>query len=140
MIGTIIAKKTLRKAYMDLNNHNLDEFIAGWHEEAVFTYPGEIWCSGTFKGKPAIKEWFHQFFEQYPGIRFELQLITAENGFAFSGNNVFMVYWNIFLTNKKGREGENNGVSLITLKDGKVNHVKDFIFDLGENFRLNWEA
>jgi len=26
------------------------------------------------------------------------------------------------------------------LKAGKVIQVKDFVFDLGENFRLNWGA
>jgi len=35
---------------------------------------------------------------------------------------------------------KNSGVTLISTKGGKVIHVKDFIFDLGENFKLNWSA
>jgi hypothetical protein len=31
-----------------------------------------------------------------------------------------------------------SGVGVITLRNGKVVHVKDFVFDLGEHFRLNW--
>lgn len=139
MIGTLITKKSLRKSYMNLNNHNLEVFMAGWHDDSVFTYPGDMWCSGTFKGKPAINEWFRKFFEQYPTIRFDVQHITAENGFALNGTNVCMAQWNIYLINKNGRQGQNSGVSLIILKDGKVVEVKDFIFDLSENFRLNWE-
>jgi hypothetical protein len=34
----------------------------------------------------------------------------------------------------------NTGRTDPTLKDGKVVQVKDFVFDLGENFRLNWSA
>jgi ketosteroid isomerase-like protein len=49
-------------------------------------------------------------------------------------------HWNIYLTNRSGRVGKNSGVSVITLKGGKVVQVKDFVFDLGDNFRLNWGA
>jgi len=56
------------------------------------------------------------------------------------GTNVIAVHWNIYLTNRKGRVGQNSGVSVISLKAGKVIKVKDFVFDLGENFKLNWSA
>lgn len=47
------------------------------------------------------------------------------------------VHWNLELTNRDGREGLNSGVTVINLVGGKDSQVKDFIFDLGENFRLN---
>jgi ketosteroid isomerase-like protein len=106
-------------------------------DDGVLTYPGEMWASGTFNDKPAVSEWCQKFFGQYPTIFFDLQQIAAKKIFAFTGTNVFMVHWNIYLTNKTGREGQNSGVSVISLKGGKVIRVKDFVFDLGENFRLN---
>jgi len=140
MIGTIIARKAVRNAFQALSNHDLESFMAAWSNDGVLTYPGEMWGSGIFTGKPAVSEWCRKFFEQYPKIFFDVQQIAAEKIFAFTGTNVFMVHWNIYLTNKTGREGQNSGVSVITLQGGKVIKVKDFVFDLGENFRLNWGA
>jgi ketosteroid isomerase-like protein len=138
MIGTIIARKAVRQAFQALSNHDLTGFMSAWCDDGVLNYPGEMWASGTFNSKPAVEEWCRHFFEQYPKIFFDVQQIAAEKIFAFTGNNVFMVHWNIYLTNKTGREGQNSGVSVNSLKGGKVIQVKDFVFDLGENFRLNW--
>jgi ketosteroid isomerase-like protein len=114
--------------------------MSAWRDDGVLIYPGEMWASGTFNGKPAVTEWCRKFFEQYPKIFFDVQQIAAKKIFALTGTNVFMVHWNIYLTNKIGREGQNSGVSVITLKGRKVIQVKDFVFDLGENFLLNWGA
>ena len=138
MIGTLIARKALRKAFQAVNNHDLDAFMSGWSDDGVLIYPGEFWGSGTFNGKSALTERYRKFFAQYPKISFDIQQIAAKKIFAFTGNNVIMVHWNVYLANKAGREGQNSGVSVITLKNGKAVQVKDFVFDLGENFRLDW--
>jgi len=140
MLGAIIAKAAVRKAFRALSSHDLAGFMSAWSDDGVFIYPGEIWSSGTFKGKPAVEGWFRKFFEQFPKIRFDVQHTCADNIFAMGGTNVIAAHWNIYITNRKGRVGQNSGISLITLKDGKVIQVQDFIFGLGENFRLNWGA
>lgn len=140
MIGAIVAKKAIANAFEAMNRHNLSEFLSGWRDDGVFIYPGEIPASGTFQGKSAVEGWFRNFFEQFPKIQFDVQDICVRNIFALTGNNVIAVHWNIQLTNRDGREGQNNGVTVITIKGGKVSLVKDFIFDLGENFKLNWSA
>ncbi len=140
MIGAIIARKAAGKAFKALSNHDLTGFISAWSDDGVLIYPGEIWASGTFTGKAAVEEWCRKFFEQYPKIRFDVQQICIDNIFAMSGSNVMAVHWNIYLTNRAGRVGQNSGVSVIRLKAGKVIQVKDFVFDLSENFRLNWAA
>ena len=63
-----------------------------------------------------------------------------KNIFAMSGNNVVAVHWNLHLTNREGRVGQNSGVTILNIESGKVARVKDFIFDLGMNFKLNWSA
>ena len=140
MIGAIIARKAAEKAFQALSNHDLTGFMSAWRDDGVLIYPGEIWASGTFTGKPAVEQWCRKFFEQYPKIHFDVQQIFVENIFAMSGTNVIAVHWNINLTNLAGRVGQNSGVSVISLKAGEVIQVKDFIFDLGENFRLSWSA
>ncbi len=140
MIGAIIAKKAIANSFEAMNRHDLSRFMSSWRDDGVFIYPGEIPESGTFKGKSAVEGWFRNFFEQFPKIQFDIQDICVRNIFALTGTNVVSVHWNIQLTNKDEREGQNSGVTVITIKGGKVFQVKDFIFDLGENFKLNWGA
>ena len=138
MIGALIAKKALAGAFEALNRHDLPKFMSVWREDGVFTFPGDIPESGTFEGKSAVERWFQHFFDQYPRIQFDVQDICLRNIFDLTGNNVAAVHWNLQLTNRQGRIGQNSGVTVISIKGGKVVRVKDFIFDLGENFKLNW--
>jgi hypothetical protein len=140
MIGALVAKKAIADAFEAMNRHDLSKFMSAWRDDGVFIYPGEIPVSGTFQGKSAVESWFRNFFDQYPRIQFDVQDICVRNIFALTGTNVVAVHWNLQLTNRDGRVGQNSGVTVINIKGGKVFQVKDFIFDLGENFKLNWGA
>jgi len=140
MIGALVAKKALARAFDALNRHDLPKFMSAWRDDGVFVYPGEIPESGVFEGKNAVEGWFRHFFEQFPRIQFDVQDVCVRNIFDFSGSNVVAVHWNIQLTNREGRVGQNSGVTVVSIEHGKVFTVKDFIFDLGENFRRNWSA
>ena len=140
MIGALVAKKAIADAFKAMNRHDLSAFMSAWRDDGVFIYPGEIHASGTFKGKSAVEGWFRNFFDQFPKIQFDVQDICVRNIFAFTGTNVIAVHWNIQLTNREGRIGQNSGISLISIKSGKVVLTKDFIFDLGDNFKHNWSA
>ena len=140
MIGVLVAKKALVDSFDALNRHDLPKFMAAWRDDGVFIYPGEIPESGTFQGKSAVEGWFRRFFDQFPTIQFDVQDICVRNIFDLAGNNVVVVHWNIQLTNREGRLGQNSGVTVVSIKRGKVFLVKDFIFDLGVNFRRNWSV
>ena len=140
MIGTLIAKKSIAASFEALNRQDLNTFMSGWREDGVFVYPGEIPESGTYNGKDAVEGWFRNFFDKHQKIHFDLQAICVKNIFDLSGTNVVAVHWNVYLTNRDGVEVQNSGVTVIQIKGGKAYHVKDFIFDLGENFKRNWGA
>jgi len=140
MIGALVAKKALADSFDALNRHDLPRFMAAWRDDGVFVYPGEIPESGTFQGKSAVEGWFRRFLEQFPTIQFDVRDICVRNIFDVAGNNVVAVHWNIQLTNREGRVGQNSGVTVVSIARGKVLLVKDFIFDLGGNFRRNWSA
>lgn len=140
MIGALLARKALSGAFDALNRHDLPTFMASWRSDGTFHYPGDIPESGTFQGKSAVEGWFRRFFDQFPGIRFDIQDLCVRNLFDLTGTNVIAVHWNIHLTNREGRVGTNSGVTVVSIERGKVYLVKDFIFDLGENFRSNWSA
>jgi ketosteroid isomerase-like protein len=140
MIGALVAKKALADSFNALNRHDLPKFMAAWRDDGVFIYPGEIPESGTFQGKNAVEGWFRRFFDQFPTIQFDVRDICVRNIFDLAGNNVVAVHWNIQLTNREGRVGQNCGLTVVSIKRGKVFLVKDFIFDLGVNFRRNWSV
>lgn len=140
MIGALLARKALLGAFDALNRHDLAKFMSAWRDDGVFVYPGEIPESGTFEGKAAVEAWFRHFFEQFPRIRFDVQDLCVRNLFDLSGTNVISAHWNIQLTNREGRVGQNSGVTVVSIERGKVFLAKDFIFDLGDNFRRNWSA
>jgi ketosteroid isomerase-like protein len=140
MIGALVARKAIANSFEAMNRHDLTKFMSVWRDDGMFTYPGEIPASGSFRGKSAVEGWFRNFFSQFPKIHFDIQDICVQNIFALTGTNVVAVHWNIQLTNRNGREGQNSGVTVISIKRGKVVAIKDFIFDLGENFKRNWGA
>ncbi len=140
MVGALVAKRALAGAFEAMNRHDLPTFMSAWREDGVFVYPGDVPESGTFNGKPAVEGWFRRFFAQFPTIDFRVKDICVRNIFDLIGNNVVAVHWDIGLVNRDGRQGQNSGVSIITIERGKVVRVKDYIHDLGENFRRNWSA
>ena len=140
MIGALMARKALAGAFDALNRHDLPKFMSAWRDDGVFVYPGEIPESGTFQGKNAVEGWFRHFFEQFPGIRFDIRDLCVRNIFDLSGTNVVAVHWDLQLTNREGLAGQNSGVTVVNIRRGKVFFVKDFIFDLGDNFRRSWSA
>ncbi|MFO7742682.1 MAG: nuclear transport factor 2 family protein [Anaerolineae bacterium] len=138
MIGTLMAKRAIAGAFDALNAHDLEQFMAGWREDGMFVFPGDIPESGTYQGKPAVAAWFQRFFEQFPEIGFEIEDVCVRNSFDLVGNNVLAVHWKQRLTNREGWTSENSGVTVITVRGGKVAAVRDFLFDTGSTFRRSW--
>jgi len=68
MIGALVARHALTRAFDALNRRDLPAFMSAWRDDGVFIYPGEIPESGTFQGKSAVEGWFRRFFEQFPEI------------------------------------------------------------------------
>ena len=140
MIGALLARKALAGAFDALNRHDLPKFMSAWRDDGAFVYPGEIPESGTFEGKSAVEGWFRRFFEQFPTIQFDVHDTCVRNILDVSGTNVGAVHWDVQLKNRDGRVGKNSGVTVVSIDRGRVFFVKDFIFDLGDNFRRNWSA
>jgi ketosteroid isomerase-like protein len=135
-----MTKRAITDGYEALNRHDLAAFMAGWRDDAKFIYPGDIPASGTFAGKSAVKGWFRRFFEQFPEIHFDVQDICVRDIFDLVGNNVVTVHWTVELTNREGQAGRNSGVTVVRIQGGKALVAKDFLFDVGEDFRRNWGA
>ncbi len=137
MIGTLMAKSKIRSGFNALNQRDIDTFLAGWKDDATWTYPGNLSISGEFKGKKAIEEWFRKFLEQFPQIKFNVKHIDVQNIFDMIGTNYVAVEWDIDLKNRDGKEFHNSGVTAIDIKMGKAIRGRDYISDL-ETTRKAW--
>ena len=140
MIGAILAKRGVAAGYDAMNRRDLAAIMADWHDNAVFTYPGDLPASGTFEGRSVIEDWFRRYLEQFTEVRFEVHDVCVRNIFDLVGNNVIIGHWDVQLTNREGHRGEWSGVSIFTLRLGKVVALKDIIFDVGDEFRRIWGA
>jgi ketosteroid isomerase-like protein len=140
MIGALLARRAMADAFEALNRHDLPKFMSGWRDDGAFIYPGDVPASGTFEGKSAVEGWFRNFLDQFPKIQFDIQDICVRNIFDLIGNNVVAVRWNIHVTNRDGRVGQNSGVTVISIKGGKAFLAQDYIFDQGQELKLYWGA
>jgi ketosteroid isomerase-like protein len=138
MIGALIAKSKVTSSYDLLNSGDVKGFLANWHEEATWVYPGGISASGEFKGKKAIEEWFQRYVDHFTSVKIIPKSVCVKNIFDFVGTNVVAVNWDEELTNKEGNQFQLNGVAFITLKFGKATHAQDYIFNTDEELRKAW--
>lgn len=138
MIGALIAKSKVTSSYDLLNRKDIDSFLANWHDESTFIYPGNIAVSGEFKGKEAIKEFFQKLFEQFPTFNITPKNVCVKNIFDFVGTNVVTVEWLEENINKNGDKVQVSGVTVITLKFGKATYAKDYIFTTDEELKKAW--
>ncbi len=140
MIGVFISKIKVIKGFEQLSNHELDKIISSWRDDCILIYPGDVAGSGRFEGKTSIRNWFQNFFEQFPGLKFTVRNICVDRIFDFTGTNTIAVYWEVDVTNRKGVKFHNRGFTKLNLKFGKITKSEDFFFDTGSGFKNIWSA
>lgn len=138
MIGALIAKKKVTSSYELLNKRDINSFLANWHNESTWVYPGDLSVSGKFKGKKSIEEWFQKFLDQFTNIKITPKSVCVQNLFDFVGTNVVAVNFDEEVTNRDGNKFQIKGVTVINLKFGKATHAEDYIFNTGEELRKAW--
>ena len=60
MIGALIAKKPAREQFAARSRGDIDQFLAGWADDAALTFSGGPPWGGTHRGKTAIRRWFER--------------------------------------------------------------------------------
>ena len=129
MIGVLIARVLARRLYDAINRGDVAGFIANWRDDATLTYPGNLSVSGTRKGKQEIESWFLHFKEAIPTRTFKPISISVENIFDLLGNNVIAVQWDNRPVNKAGEEFYVRGVTVSTVRWGKITDSTTYVFD-----------
>ena len=138
MLGAWLAMRGVRATYERLNRRDLDGFLGAWSDDATFEFPGDVWSSGRFSGKAAVRGWFESFLETFPELRFTLESVAVARPAALGAANELTARWTIDLANRAGVGNRNSGVTAIVLRGGRVSSAKDFLFDTGASFRRVW--
>lgn len=138
MIGALLARRGVRRTYDALNDRDLDRFLAAWSDDAIFTFPGDVWASGTVEGKPAIRGWFEAFLARFPHLRFDVDHVCVARPLALGASQHVTAHWRIDLTSRDGVSNRNEGITLIRLRRGRVAAAQDFLASTGDDFRRVW--
>jgi ketosteroid isomerase-like protein len=138
MIGALIAKSKVTSSYDLLNNRDINKFLANWHDDATWVYPGSLSVSGEFKGKKAIEGWFQKMLDQFTRIQITPKNVCVKNILDLVGTNVVTVEWDEENITKDGNKAHFSGVTVITLNFGKATHARDYIFNTDDDIREAW--
>ncbi len=139
MIGAIIAKIAVKKGFKALNDHDLEGFMKSWGDNGKWIYPGSLTVSGEFEGKENVHKWFTRFLDQFPTLTFTINHLGVGNMFDLVGNNVISAQWDLDLITKEGMTFKNTGVTVLTIKNGKVVQGLDILENIcGADFRQAW--
>ena len=103
--------------------------MSGFADDAVFDFPGQTDLSGQHVGKAAVRVFFQSMLDDHPEIRFTVRHVAVENIFSVTGTNTLLVEWDLDYTNRAGRMFHNSGVMSGSARDGKIVHLRDYLFD-----------
>jgi ketosteroid isomerase-like protein len=134
MIGAIIAKQKVQEKFAARNRGDIDAFLSDWSDDATFIFPGQSETSGTFHGMHEIRPWFENFRRQFPKVNFEVKQIFVRRIWAMGATNELAVQWKSTLWNQQGEVNQNQGVTVVHIRNGKLVLAQDFIFDLSPSF------
>lgn len=138
MIGAIIARKSVRSAMKAMNQRDISGLMKNWADDAVWSYPGKLSVSGRFEGKEAVRKWFDNLMRQFPKVKFTIHSVSVSNIFDFIGNNTVATHWDVDFTNRDGHQLEYSGVTILTIKNGKVTHGYDYLYALDDHVSRGW--
>ena len=128
MIGAVIAKKMARSILDALSRRDLAKVTSVLAEDATWTFPGNVTISGESKGKKAFEAAMADWMAHFPKINFTIKEVFVSNIFAVGATNNIAIEWEIAMTNLKGKEFRNSGVSIMRVKGGKAVAEKEYLF------------
>lgn len=131
MIGAMMAKKKVCRAFDALSRQDLDAFLANWSENATLVRPSPAGPGfpdpiPPIEGKEAIKEWYEGFIGKWELASFIIKNVCVKRTCPLAfGTNVVTVEWDLKLITKgEADESTTSGVTVIELKKGKATEVR----------------
>jgi len=129
MIASMIAKRGLRSSFdiMSQDHIDTDALLKQWADDAVWDGTSELGIGQTIKGKKAIADWFHRWEQEFPKRKLIAKNVCLKGTCLPSSNNIAMVDWTCWETDKQGREYKYDGVTTIHMKNMKAVRVTEHL-------------
>ncbi|MGE5198700.1 MAG: nuclear transport factor 2 family protein [Rhodospirillaceae bacterium] len=70
------SRRQIRHAYWLISTGQLDELVAQFAPDALFSFPGEHALGGEFRGPDAVRTWFAEVRRLFPDFRLEPRRIV----------------------------------------------------------------
>jgi ketosteroid isomerase-like protein len=100
------------------NSRDIDRMGELLNEDAEFYFPK----TQPLIGRERILKFINILFRQYPEMSFEIQRIICE------GSNA-AVHWTNTGRSRRKEPYQNEGVTILEMKDNKINFISDFFKD-----------
>jgi len=128
MIVSWMVKRMVRSAMNMLNedDFDVDAFLKGWADDAIYDGTSELGVGETIKGKKAIADWFQKWKREFPKRKFDVKNICF-SAWPLCPTNVCMVQWSLTQTDKQGREYRYDGVTVSHVKNLKTVRATEHI-------------
>ena len=99
---------------------DFDGFIKHWHDDCVYTFPGDNSVAGTYVGHDGQRRFWEKLGSKLPEVGFEIVELFVEGEEA-------AVEWRDWGTNEKGLSFTSWGVTRFSFVDGKVKSARDLM-------------
>ncbi len=101
------------KWFEEFNNHNLEQLLSRYDEEAQHYSPKlkirNPDTNGLIKGKESLQEWWQEAFDKIPSLQYKVSSLTANS------DRVFMEY-----IRKAENEKDLLVAEVLEIKDSKI--------------------
>ena len=108
----------IRAFFETFNQRDLDKMDSLFSPDAQFYFPK----TQPLIGKKRILKFFNVLFRQYPRLNFDIQRIIIEDQQA-------AIHWTNQGKTRRNAPYENEGVTIMELRDGKIIFISDFFKD-----------
>ncbi len=125
MLGALIAKSKVRKAFASISRGDVDTFVSVFTDDCLVNYP----TKGIIQGKEAVRGFYRHFVETFPKIEAFVRNVGVENIFDLVGTNVLFTHFEVFTTNRKGVTFKQEGMQLIKARGGRLTSLHYFFYD-----------
>lgn len=119
-MGDTTIRDTVNDIFNSMLAGDFDGFIKHWHEDCVYTFPGDNSVGGDYHGHDGQRTFWEKLGSKLPDMGFEIAVLFVEGDEA-------AVEWRDWGVNPEGAKFESWGVTRFTFVDGKVKVARDLM-------------
>ena len=130
MIGAIVMKMGVRRAWAAANRRDLDYLLRYVADDAVMEVPGRPPVGGRFVGREAWRVGLERWQASLSSFRYRVIDVALKNPFALGLSNTIFTEFELEETALDGRTVTVRGVDVSEMVRGKWVADRTYVFDL----------